>query len=81
MLESLESREIWSFQRPIVSNASNCQVHKTLMECFHYLCSSLSDRLFAETNQPVSDQKVQTLHPDTSQQKLIQVPILINVAP
>ena len=44
------------------------------MEYLRYLCSSVSDRLFAETNQSTNDQKVQTLHPDTSQQELIQVP-------
>ena len=44
------------------------------MESFRYLCSSVSDRLFAETNQSTKDQKAQTLHPDTSQRELIQVP-------
>ena len=74
VLECLENREIWCVHRPIISNASNCRVHKTLMEYFRYLCSSVNNRLFAEANQSTNDQKVQTLHPDTSQRELIQVP-------
>ena len=74
MLQCLESREIWCVHRPNISNASNCRVHKTLMENYRYLCSSVSDRPFAETNQSTNDQKVQMLHPDTSQRELIQVP-------
>ena len=42
------------------------------MEYFRYLRSSVSDRLFMETNQSINDQKVQTLHLDTNQQELIQ---------
>ena len=76
VLESLEKREIWCVHRPKISNASSCSVHKTLMEYFRYLCRSVSDRLFAETNQTANDQKVQRLHPDISQRELIQVPIV-----
>ena len=72
MLEGLESREISCVHRSIVSNTSSCRAHKTLMEDFLYLCSSVADRLFAQTNQTINDQKVQTLHPDTSQRELIQ---------
>ena len=74
MLECLESKEIFCVHRPIISNASSCRVLLTLMEYFHYLCSSVSDRLFAETRQSTNDQKVQTLRPDTSQRELTQVP-------
>ena len=74
MLECLEIREIECVHRRKISKVSSCRVHKMLMEFFRYLCSSVSDRMFPETNQSTNDQKVQTLHPDTSQRELIEVP-------
>ena len=59
---------------PSIANASSCPVHKTSIEYFRFLYSSVSDRLFAQKNQSTNDQKVQTLHPDTSQRELIEVP-------
>ena len=44
-----------------------------MMDYFRLLCSDVSDGLFAEITQSVNDQKLQTLHPDTSQRELIQV--------
>ena len=44
------------------------------MEYFRPLCSSVGDRLFAETIQSTNDQMVKTLHPGTNEQELIQVP-------
>ena len=73
-VESLESGEVSCVHRPNISNASICQAHKALMEYFRYLCSSVSGCMLTQTNQSTNDQKVQTLHAETSQRELIRAP-------
>ena len=73
-LEHLESREILCVHRPKFLNVSVVPGYKILREWSRCLYNNVIDRLCVVTNRSTIDQKVQTLHPDTSQRKLSQAP-------
>ena len=73
-LEHMESREILCVHRSQYLTVSAGPGYKILSECIRCLYNNVIDRLCVATNQSTNDQREQTLHLDTSQLVLKQVP-------